>query len=92
MDVIITYDIKRNHTEIKTELKRLDYKDTITGVGINDNKPAVQELPNTTLIKYGAASTKTCLDQVIGVINKHNGEPDRVFCAQLATGFNWNGQ
>jgi hypothetical protein len=92
MEVIITYDIKRNHTEIKTELKLLGYKDTIAGVNPTNNTPLVKQLPNTTLIKYGAAGTKTCFDQVVGVINKHNGGLDCLFCAELATGFDWNGR
>jgi hypothetical protein len=92
MDIIITYDIKRNHTEIKNELKSLGYKDTITGVSLINNTPVEQQLPNTTLIKYGTAGTKVCLDQVVGVISKHSGGLDRIFCAQLAANFSWNGQ
>ena len=92
MDIIITYDIKRNHTEIKDELKLMGYMDTITGVARGTNNPAVQQLPNTTLLKYNAAGIQTVMDQVLSVINKHNGGLDRVFCAQLATGFSWSGQ
>jgi hypothetical protein len=29
---------------------------------------------------------------VVGVINKHNGGLDCLFCAELATGFDWNGR
>jgi hypothetical protein len=92
MDIIITYDIKRNHTEIKDELKSMGYIDTITGVSRGTNNPAVQQLPNTTLLKYNAAGTQTVMDHVVSVINKHNGGLDRIFCAQLATGFSWSGQ
>jgi hypothetical protein len=92
MDIIITYDIKRNHTEIKTELKTLGYQDTISGVSRGTTTQAVQQLPNTTLIKYNAVSTDAVLDQVVAVINKNNGGLDRIFCAQLASGFSWCGQ
>ena len=92
MDIIVTYDIKRNHTEIKNELKTLGYKDTIAGVSRANNSPVIQLLPNTTLLKYGATSTQAALDQVTAVITKHNGGLDRIFCAQLATGFDWSGQ
>jgi len=92
MDIIISYDIKRNHTEIKNELKQLGYHDTIAGVNRSTNAPVDQALPNTTLIKYGASSTGVILAQVLGVINKHNGGLDRIFCAQLAPNFDWNGQ
>lgn len=92
MDTIITYDIKRNHTEIKTELKSLGYQDTIAGVSRGTNTPVVQHLPNTTLLKYGAADTHSVMDQVVSVINKHNGGLDRILCAQLAVGFRWSGQ
>ncbi len=56
------------------------------------NTPVVQQLPNTTLLKYGAADTYTVMDQVVSVINKHNGGLDRIFCAQLAVGFHWSAQ
>ena len=92
MDVIVTYDIKRNHTEIKAELKSIGYKDTIDGMLEGTNTTVTQQLPNTTLLKYGASSTKTVLEQVVTVINKHNGDPDQIFCAQLATGFSWSGR
>jgi hypothetical protein len=92
MDTIITYDIKRNHTEIKTDLKSLGYKDTIIGVSRGTNTAVTQQLPNTTLLKYGAPDTHSVMDQVVSVINKHNGGLDRIFCAQLAVGFNWSGQ
>ncbi|MET3981772.1 hypothetical protein ABIB62_004389 [Mucilaginibacter sp. UYP25] len=92
MDIIITYDIKRNHTEIKTELKSLGYTDTITGVSRGTTTAAVQQLPNTTLLKYNAVGTESIMDQVVGIINKHNGGLDRIFCAQLAVDFSWSGQ
>jgi hypothetical protein len=92
MDIIITYDIKRSHTEIKTELKSLGYKDTITGVSLANRTPAEQQLPNTTLIKYGAVGTESCMNQVINMIAKHNGGLDRIFCVQLAASFDWTGQ
>jgi hypothetical protein len=92
MDIIITYDIKRNHTEIKTELKSLGYEDTIAGVIRNTNTAVIQLLPNTTLLKYGATDTHSVMGQVVSVINKHNGGLDRIFCAQLAVGFSWSGQ
>jgi hypothetical protein len=92
MDIIITYDIKRAHTEIKTELKSLGYRDTIAGTIRGTNTPVTQQLPNTTLLKYGAVDTQTVLTQVVAVISKHNGGLDRIFCAQLATGFSWSGQ
>jgi len=92
MDTIITYDIKRNHTEIKTELKSLGYQDTITGVSRGTAIAVVQQLPNTTLLKYNAVGTESVMDQVVSVINKHNGGLDRIFCAQLAVGFSWSGQ
>jgi len=92
MDIIVTYDIKRNHTEIKTELISLGYAETIAGTTRGTSSPAIQQLPNTTLLKYGVVSTYAVLDQVISVINKHNGGLDRIFCAQLAAGFNWSGQ
>jgi hypothetical protein len=92
MDTIITYDIKRNHTEIKTELKSLGYHDSIVGVSRNTSIGVTQQLPNTTLLKYGATDTYSVMDQVVSVINKHNGGLDRIFCAQLAVGFSWSGQ
>ena len=92
MDVIITYDIKRNHTDIKNELQSLGYKATISGVSRSTNNPATQQLPNTTLLKYGGVDTYSVMDQVINVINKYNGGLDRIFCAQLAAGFHWSGQ
>jgi hypothetical protein len=92
MDIIITYDIKRSHTEIKAELKSLGYKDTITGVSLANNTPVEQQLPNTTLIRYGATGTESCMNQVINVITKHDGGLDRIFCAQLAVSFDWTGR
>jgi len=92
MDIIVTYDIKRNHTEIKAELIALGYFESITGVSRGTSTPATQQLPNTTLLKYSAVSTDAVLDQVASVITKHNGGLDRIFCAQLAAGFNWSGQ
>ncbi|WP_286849571.1 MULTISPECIES: hypothetical protein [Sphingobacterium] len=92
MNVIITYDIKRNHTEIKDELKRLGYKDTIRGVSLDDGTPVDQKLPNTTLIKYNASNTLDVMHSVVGVINGHNGGLDNVFCAELAANFTWNGK
>ncbi|MGF7028259.1 hypothetical protein [Sphingobacterium multivorum] len=92
MNIIITYDIKRNHTEIKDELKRLGYKDTISGVSLNDRTPVDQKLPNTTLIKYNASNTLDVMNFVVGVINEHNGGLDNIFCAELAVDFNWNGR
>ncbi|GEM62909.1 hypothetical protein SF1_08910 [Sphingobacterium faecium NBRC 15299] len=93
MNVIITYDIKRNHTEIKDELKRLGYVDTIKGISLSDNKtPVDQKLPNTTLIKYGVTSTLEVMNFVIGVIKEHNGGLDNIFCAELAVTFSWNGR
>jgi hypothetical protein len=92
MDVIVTYDIKRNHTEIKTEFKSLGYKDTIVGVSRGTSTQVTQQLPNTTLLKYDAVSTYAIMEQVISVINKHDGGLDRIFCAQLAQGFDWNGK
>jgi len=92
MDVIITYDIKRNHTEIKKELESLGYKNTIAGFSRGTNNPVTQQLPNTTLLKYGAVSAESVLDQVTAVINKHDGGIDRIFCAQLAVSFDWSGR
>lgn len=92
MDVIITYDIKRNHTEIKTELKSLGFKDTINGFIRNTDKPVVNQLPNTTLLKYNAVNTASVSDQVVAVISKHNGGFDGIFCAELVAGINWSGQ
>lgn len=92
MDIIVTYDIKRNHTEIKEELTSLGYFESIAGVSRTTGTPLTQQLPNTTLLKYGALNTETVLDQVVGVIIRHNGGLDRIFCAQLAVNFNWNGQ
>ncbi len=92
MDIIVTYDIKRNHTDIKDELKALGYHETIDGVALADSKPVKQVLPNTTLLKYNASSTLVVMNQVVAVITKHNGGLDRIFCAQLAEKFSWNGQ
>jgi hypothetical protein len=92
MEVIVTYDIKRNHTEIKTELKSLGYQDTITGYTCGASNQVVQQLPNTTLLKYGAVSTVSVFDQVVDVIDKNNGDLDNIFCAQLADGFSWSGR
>lgn len=50
MDVIVTYDIKRSHTEIKDELKQLGYQEKIKGISLSDNTPVEQKLPNTTLL------------------------------------------
>lgn len=90
MDVLITYDIKRNHTEIKDELKGVGYKDVIRGVRLSDNTQIDKKLPNTTLIKYGALSTQACQEQVKSIIGKNNGGLDCVFCVELAKGFDWN--
>jgi hypothetical protein len=92
MDIIVTYDIKRSHTEIKKELKDLGYHDTINGVTIADRKPITQALPNTTFLKYNALSAQVVMAQVVAVIDKHNGGLDRIFCAQLATNFDWSAQ
>ncbi|AYL94244.1 hypothetical protein [Mucilaginibacter celer] len=92
MEVIVTYDIKRNHTEIKKELLSLGYVETITGVSRGTNTSVIQQLPNTTLLKYHAVSTNAVLDQVVGVISKHNGGLERIFCAQLADPLTWSGQ
>lgn len=50
MDVIVTYNIKRSHTEIKDELKQLGYQEKIKGISLSDNTPVEQKLPNTTLL------------------------------------------
>ena len=92
MDIIVSYDIIRNHTDIKNELKELGYKTSIPGVRLSDNSSTIQQLPNTTLIKYGANSTKACCDQVASVIQKHGGGLQCLFCAELAQNFSWNGQ
>lgn len=90
MNVIVTYDIKRNHTEIKDELKALGYVDMVKGVNLANNTPVDQKLPNTTLIRFNAIGTKACVDQVISVVRKHNGGLDLAFAAELAEGFDWN--
>jgi hypothetical protein len=92
MNVIVTYDIIRNHKEIKDELKQLGYKDAIPGVRLSDNSPVYQKLPNTTLLKYEATSTKSVCDEVCSIITKHNGGKDVVFCAELASNLGWNAQ
>jgi hypothetical protein len=92
MDIIIKYAIKRNHTEIKTELESLGFKYTNIGVSRGTNTVATQQLPNTTLLKYGAADTYSVIDQVISVTNKHSDGLDHIFCAQLAVEFHWSGQ
>jgi len=71
-------------------LRQLGYKDTIKGIRLSDNTSLEQKLPNTTLIKYDASSTKSICDQVASVILKHNGGKEIVFCAELAQNFNWN--
>lgn len=91
MDTIITYDIKRNHTEIKDALKRLGYKDTINGKNQATNQPVVQNLPNTTLLRYGKSPSE-CNEEVTAVINANNGGLDTIFCAQLAPDFSWSGR
>ena len=46
--VLITYDLKSDHTRVKTELKARGWKDVITGTnGVSCN------LPNTSLWKDG---------------------------------------
>jgi len=90
MNVIVTYDIKRNHTEIKDELKSIGYVDMVRGVNLADNTPVDQKLPNTTLIRFSAIGTRACVEQVISIINKHNGGNDLVFAAELSEKFDWN--
>lgn len=91
MQVIVSYDVKRDHTEIKDELRSLGYRDTTAGVFVGTQTPTKLQLPNTTLIKDSASGTDVIYNQVVSVINKHNGGLDRVFCAQLADDFHWNG-
>ncbi|MDT3402259.1 hypothetical protein [Mucilaginibacter terrae] len=92
MDTIVTFDIKRNHSEIKAGLIKLGYKDAVDGSEKCTSEPTTIKLPDTTLLKYGAISTDAVMDHVVSVIEKHDGGLDGIFCTKLTDPIKRSGQ
>lgn len=91
MPVVVTYDVARNHTQVKDALKKLGYVDSIAAVSTSDQTTkGIIYFPNTTLYHTTKNST-TAHSDIVAVAKSNTATLEKCIAFDLPVSVSFTG-